>query len=379
MKRIALLGSTGSIGRQATEVVDWFNEEFSFVALAAHSNVELLARQVEKYRPEVAVIYDETRYEELKNRLPFFKGEILTGMEGLIQAASWGTADIVITAVSGVIGLLPTIKAIEAGKDIALANKETLVAGGSIVMDLARRHGVKILPVDSEHSAIFQCLEEGQEIEKILLTASGGPFRTMDREGMDKITPAMALKHPTWQMGNKITIDSATMMNKGLEVIEARWLFDVSFDDIVVVVHPQSIIHSMVQYQDGSILGHLGKTDMRIPIQYALTYPERRKNNLTRIDFAKLAQITFEAPDMSKFPCLKIAFEAGKAGGTYPTVMNASNEVLVSLFLQEKVGFMDIPIIIERILTKHQNKKEPSLEDIIEADRWARSMIQEVI
>lgn len=379
MKRISLLGATGSIGRQTAEVVDWFPEDFQLVALAAHSSIDLLARQVEKYWPEVVVIYDETFLDELKEKVPFFKGEILTGMEGLIRAATLEAADIVLTAVSGVIGLLPTLKAIEAGKDIALANKETLVAGGSIVMSLARKHGVKILPVDSEHSAVFQCLEEGQEIEKILLTASGGPFRCMDREEMVRITPAMALKHPTWQMGKKITIDSATMMNKGLEVIEARWLFNVSYDDINVVVHPQSIIHSMVQYQDGSVLGHLGKTDMRIPIQYALTYPNRRKNNLTRIDFAKLAQITFETPDFERFPCLKIAFEAGRAGGTYPTVMNAANEVLVDLFLRERIGFMDIPLFIDQVLSKHQNKEKPSLEDILESDRWARNMIREVI
>ncbi|HHT63212.1 MAG: 1-deoxy-D-xylulose-5-phosphate reductoisomerase [Bacillota bacterium] len=379
MKRISLLGATGSIGRQVGEVVDWFSEDFLLVALAAYNNVDLLARQVEKYRPEVVVIYDETCYRDLKEKIPFFKGEILTGMEGLIQAASWESADIVLTAVSGVIGLVPTIKGIEAGKDIALANKETLVAGGSIVMELARKYGVKILPVDSEHSAIFQCLEKGQEIEKILLTASGGPFRNVDRKDMDRITPAQALQHPTWQMGKKITIDSATMMNKGLEVIEARWLFNVSFDDITVVVHPQSIIHSMVQYVDGSILGHLGKTDMRIPIQYALTYPKRRKNNLTRIDFARLAQITFEAPDFNRFPCLKIAFEAGKAGGTYPTVMNAANEILVDLFLRERIGFMEIPSYIEQVLEKHENKEKPSLEDILESDRWARRIIQEVI
>jgi len=379
MKRISLLGATGSIGRQATEVVDWFPDDFRFVALAAQSNVDLLAQQVEKYRPEVAVIYDENRYRQLKDKIPSFKGEILTGMEGLVRAATLDAADLVLTAVSGVIGLLPTIKAIEAGKDIALANKETLVAGGSIVMDLAGKRGIKILPVDSEHSAIFQCLEEGQEIEKILLTASGGPFRGMDREQMDQITPAMALRHPTWHMGKKITIDSATMMNKGLEVIEARWLFNVPFDDITVVVHPQSIIHSMVQYQDGSILGHLGKTDMRIPIQYAFTYPKRRKNNLTRIDFAQLANITFEAPDFDKFPCLKIAFEAGRAGGTYPTVMNAANEVLVDLFLREKIGFLDIPVFIDRVLHKHESKENPTLEDILQSDRWARNMIQEVI
>lgn len=379
MKRISLLGSTGSIGRQSTEVVDWFPEDFSLVALAAHSNTDLLARQVEKYRPEVAVIYDEARYQELKEKIPFFHGEILTGMEGLIRAAAWDRADMVITAVSGVIGLLPTVKAIEAGKNIALANKETLVAGGPLVMELAQKHGVKILPVDSEHSAIFQCLEEGQEIEKILLTASGGPFRNRSREEMAGITPAMALRHPTWHMGNKITIDSATMMNKGLEVIEARWLFQVPFEAITVVVHPQSIIHSMVQYQDGSILGHLGKTDMRIPIQYALTYPDRRKNNLTRIDFAQLAQITFEAPDMNKFPCLKIAFEAGRTGGTCPTVMNAANEVLVDLFLREKIGFMDIPACLDRVLARHRRKENPALEDILEADGWARRTTQEVI
>ncbi|ATW24535.1 1-deoxy-D-xylulose-5-phosphate reductoisomerase [Candidatus Formimonas warabiya] len=380
MKRIALLGSTGSIGRQATEVVDWFPEEFSLVALAAHRHTDLLAEQVKKYQPEVVVIYDETCYGALKEKISFFSGEILVGMEGLIRAASWASADLVITAVSGVVGLLPTVKAIEAGKNIALANKETLVAAGPLVMNLAREKGIRIVPVDSEHSAIFQCFEgDGQAVEKILLTASGGPFRGLTGEQLKKVTPEMALKHPTWNMGHKITIDSATMMNKGLEVIEARWLFQVSYDDITVVVHPQSIIHSMVQYGDGSILGHLGKTDMRIPIQYALTYPDRWKNNLTRIDFAKLAHITFEEPDFASFPCLRIAYEAGREGGTYPAVMNGANEVLVDLFLSKKIGFMDIPAGIERILSRHQREENPSLEAILEADRWARKTVLEVV
>lgn len=319
MKRISLLGSTGSIGCQTTEVVDWFPEKFSLVALAARSNTELLAEQVRKYQPQVVAIYDETCYKDLKEKLSFYHGEIVTGLEGLVQAATLCSTDLVVTAVSGVIGLLPTVKAIESGKNIALANKETLVAAGSIVMEKARSCGVTIIPVDSEHSAIFQCLEgEGQAAEKLLLTASGGPFRKMTLEELEEVTPQMALKHPTWQMGSKITIDSATMMNKGLEVIEARWLFNISYDDIQVVVHPQSVIHSMVQYRDGSILGHLGKTDMRIPIQYALTYPERWTNSLERLDFAQLASITFEEPDFTKFPCLKIAYETGRSGGTYP-------------------------------------------------------------
>lgn len=378
MKYIALLGSTGSIGRQALEVTDWFPEEFSIIALAAHSNVDLLAEQVKKYQPQVAVIYDADRYLDLKERLPFFKGEILTGMEGLIAAATLEQADVVLTAVSGVIGLQPTLQAIAAGKDIALANKETLVAGGSLVMPLAKEMGVKILPVDSEHSAVFQCLEAGESIEKILLTASGGPFRTYPKEEMETITPAMALKHPTWQMGAKITIDSATMMNKGLEVIEARWLFDIPFEDITVVVHPQSVIHSMVLYQDGSILGHLGKTDMKIPIQYALTYPRRLRNDLERLDFGKLKEITFEEPDFNKFPCLKLAYEAGQAGGTYPAVLNGANEVLVQKFLQGEIGFMDIPRRIEGILKKHEMIQKPTLEDLLTSDRWAREMLEEV-
>lgn len=377
MKKISLLGSTGSIGQQTTQVVDCFPGEFSLAALAAHSNTELLAQQVKKYRPEVVVIFNEDCYAALKEKLSDFPGEIFTGMEGLVRAATLAGVDTVVTAVSGVVGLLPTIKAIEAGKDIALANKETLVAAGQIVMELAKKHRVKILPVDSEHSAIFQCWESGgQRVEKILLTASGGPFRNFSREELEEVTPKMALKHPTWQMGKKITIDSATMMNKGLEVIEARWLFGVSFEEIQVVIHPQSIIHSMVQYADGSILGHLGKTDMRIPIQYALTYPDRWENHLERIDFARLAQITFEDPDLEKFPCLKIAYQAGRAGGTYPTVMNAANEVLVKRFLQGEVKFPEIPAVIERVLEAHQASAQPGLDEILEADRWARNFLR---
>ncbi|MGI6713416.1 MAG: 1-deoxy-D-xylulose-5-phosphate reductoisomerase [Bacillota bacterium] len=377
MKRISLLGSTGSIGCQTTEVVDWFPEKFSLVALAARSNTELLAEQVRKYQPQVVAIYDETCYKDLKEKLSFYHGEIVTGLEGLVQAATLCSTDLVVTAVSGVIGLLPTVKAIESGKNIALANKETLVAAGSIVMEKARSCGVTIIPVDSEHSAIFQCLEgEGQAAEKLLLTASGGPFRKMTLEELEEVTPQMALKHPTWQMGSKITIDSATMMNKGLEVIEARWLFNISYDDIQVVVHPQSVIHSMVQYRDGSILGHLGKTDMRIPIQYALTYPERWTNSLERLDFAQLASITFEEPDFTKFPCLKIAYETGRSGGTYPTVMNAANEVLVEQFLRGEIGFMEIPQRINRTLDAHYSFANPGLQEILEADQWARNMVR---
>lgn len=376
MKHISLLGSTGSIGRQTAKVVDWFPDEFSLVALAAYGNTEILAQQVKKYRPEVVVIFDEAKYQELKEKIPDFSGEILTGMAGLCQAAAWETADIVVTAVSGVVGLLPTIKGIEAGKNIALANKETLVAGGHIVMELAAQHGVKILPVDSEHSAIFQCMEEDKQgVEQILLTASGGPFRHFSKEELANVTPEMALKHPTWNMGPKVTVDSATLMNKGLEVMEAHWLFGIAYDQIKVVVHPESVIHSMVRYQDGSVLGHLGKADMRIPIQYALTYPERWKNNLEPIDFARLAQITFEEPDFDRFPSLKLAFQAGKAGGTYPTVLNGANEVLVAQFLQGRIGFLDIPAQIEGILAKHQQVLNPSIEDIMEADRWARNSV----
>lgn len=377
MKNISILGSTGSIGRQTTEVVDWFPERFSVVALAAHSNIDILAEQIRKYQPKVVAIYDERSYKSLKERIPFYQGEIYTGLEGLIKVATYPLADIVVTAVSGVVGLIPTIRAIETGKDIALANKETLVAAGHIVMDLARKQGVKILPVDSEHSAIFQCLEqESTCVEEILLTASGGPFRNLSGDELNNVTPQMALKHPTWKMGKKITIDSATMMNKGLEVIEAHWLFDVSFDNIQVVVHPQSVIHSMVRYGDGSILGHLGQTDMRIPIQYALTYPERWENLLERLEFAKLANITFESPDFERFPCLKLAYEAGKLGGTYPTVLNAANEELVELFLHDEVRFNDIPAYIYRILETHQSVLNPDLECIMEADKWARLNIR---
>lgn len=377
MKKISLLGSTGSIGRQTTDVIDWFPEEFKLTAIAAQSNTDLLARQAQKYRPEIIALFDERKYRELKEKLPLYKGEIICGLEGLIQAAAWPETDIVVTAVSGVVGLVPTLAAIEAGKDIALANKETLVAGGHLVMDKAKQQGVKILPVDSEHSAIFQCLErEGNAVEAILLTASGGPFRTLPREELKSVTPAMALRHPTWNMGKKVTIDSATMMNKGLEVMEARWLFNVGYDAIRVVVHPQSLIHSMVQYADGSILGHLGKTDMRIPIQYALTYPQRWKNSLERLDFGRLGGITFEEPDFDRFPCLGLAFQAGRAGGSCPTVLNAANEVLVEKFLAGKIGFMDIPRGVERVLSAHRIVSNPGLPEIMEADRWARQLVE---
>jgi len=375
MKKIALLGSTGSIGQQTTQVVDWFPGELAISALAAHSNLDILCHQVEKYQPEIVALYDESRYPELKRRLPNFAGEMVCGLEGLNQAAAWPAADLVVTAVSGVVGLIPTLKAIEAGKDIALANKETLVAGGHLVMAAARRQGVRILPVDSEHSAVFQCLAgEGRDLEAILLTASGGPFRDLTLEQLAGVTPDMALKHPTWQMGRKVTIDSATMMNKGLEVMEAHWLFGVPYDRIQVVVHPQSIIHSMVQYQDGSILGHLGKTDMRIPIQYALSYPRRWPNSLERIDFGRLGGITFADPDVVRFPCLALAYQAGRAGGTYPTALNAANEVLVEAFLAGRIPFTAIPDRVERVMAAHGSVSEPDLQEILAADGWAREL-----
>ena len=302
-------------------------------------------------------------------------------MEGLKTIASLDEIDVLLTAIVGMIGLLPTLEAIRKGKDIALANKETLVCGGSLVMEEAKKHNVKILPVDSEHSAIFQCLngENYKEIEKIILTASGGPFRGKKKEELIHMTKNQALKHPNWSMGRKISIDSSTLMNKGLEVIEAKWLFGVEHDQIDVLVHPQSIIHSMVQFDDSSVIAQLGCPDMRLPIQYALTYPNRNKNDFERLDLAKLATLTFENPDLETFPCLKLAYDTLKMGGTYSAALNSANEVLVNEFLNDKIGFYDIPYYIEDILEKHESISNPSIEDILEVDRWSREYIQKAI
>jgi len=374
MKKLSILGSTGSIGKNALTIAEAFPDRFVVKALAAKSNVNLLAEQIRKFRPELAVVYDEISAKELKTLIPNIKTEIIFGIEGYKLAAALPSADIVLTAVVGAAGLAPTLAAIDAGKDIALANKETLVMAGDIVMKRAAQQGVKILPVDSEHSAIFQCLsgQRREDFEKILLTASGGPFVNKPIEEFAQITPEQALKHPNWQMGRKISIDSATLMNKGLEVIEAKHLFAVSQEQIQVVVHPQSIIHSMVAFKDGSVIAQLGIPDMKGAIAYALSYPERLALNQPLPDFAKIGSFTFQSPDTKKFPCLALAFEACKIGGTLPAVMNAANEIAVDAFLNKELSFMQIPEIIKKTMDKHQIIAHPEMDEIIEADRWAR-------
>ena len=375
-KRIAVLGSTGSIGTQTLEVVR-NNNDFIIDVLAADSSVEALEKQVREFSPRLVCVYKEEAAVRLKEAIADTDTSVVTGMEGLIEAARFDTADIAVTAMVGMIGIRPTIEAIKAGKDIALANKETLVTAGHIIMPLAKEHGVKILPVDSEHSAIFQCLngEHGEEIDKILLTASGGPFRGKTREQMRDITVDQALKHPNWAMGRKITIDSATMVNKGLEVMEARWLFNTDFDNIQVVVQPQSLIHSMIQFKDGAIVAQLGTPDMKLPIQYALTYPERRYLKGDRVDFNTLAQITFFAPDMENFAALRMAYEAGRMGGVMPTVFNAANEMAVSRFLDKKIGFLDITDSIQYAMSMVKNTDNPDLKEILDTEQYVYELL----
>lgn len=369
-KRIAVLGSTGSIGTQTLEVVR-NNSDFIIDVLAAGSNVEALEKQVREFSPRLVCVYKEEAAGKLKASIADTDTLVVTGMEGLIEAARFDTTDIVVTAMVGMIGIRPTIEAIKAGKDIALANKETLVTAGHIIMPLSKKHGVRILPVDSEHSAIFQCLngEHGEQIDKILLTASGGPFRGKTREQMRTVTVEQALKHPNWAMGRKITIDSATMVNKGLEVMEARWLFNTEFDNIQVVVQPQSLIHSMIQFKDGAIMAQLGTPDMKLPIQYALTYPDRRYLKGDRVDFSTLAQITFSVPDTENFTGLRMAYEAGKMGGVMPTVFNAANEMAVGRFLDGKIGFLDITDSIQYAMSKVKNTENPDLEQILDTEQ----------
>ncbi len=372
MKTLTLLGSTGSIGTQCLDIVRKNREEYRVGVLTCGSNVELLSRQIEEFAPELAVTARAEDAAALAKKHP--RTQLAWGRGGLIAAAR-ADCDMVVNALMGLRGLAPTYNAIMAGHDVALANKETLVAGGQLIMPLARERGVRLLPVDSEHSAIFQCLEgnEGRQVRKILLTASGGPFRGFSRAQLAKVTPAQALKHPNWSMGQKITIDSATMMNKGLEVIEARWLFDVPAEKIEVLVHPQSILHSAVEFCDGAVIGQLGRPDMRIPISFALAYPKRLASDEPGPDFFGAdAQLTFEKPDTEVFRCLKLAFAAIKAGGTYPVVLNGANEVLVELFLAGKIGFLAIEEILDRLLAKHVPADGTDLADILAVDEKAR-------
>ena len=369
MKKIAILGSTGSIGTQTLEVVRE-NKDIEVSGLAAGNNIERLEAQIREFAPKVVAVWNEERAKELADKVRDLDVKIVSGMEGLIEVSTLPEVEILVTAIVGMIGIRPTIAAITAGKHIALANKETLVTAGHIIMPLAKEHGVSILPVDSEHSAIFRSLQGGQEraLHKILLTASGGPFRGRRWEDLQNVQVEDALKHPNWEMGRKITIDSSTMVNKGLEVIEAKWLFGVDVDQIEVVVQPQSIIHSMVEYVDGAVIAQLGTPDMKLPIQYALYYPERRYLPGDRLDFRGLAQLTFEEPDLETFYGLRLAYEAGKAGGSLPTVFNAANEKAVSKFLNREIRFLEIPEMIQACMEAHKNIANPSVDEILQTE-----------
>ncbi|MDY6836660.1 MAG: 1-deoxy-D-xylulose-5-phosphate reductoisomerase [Thermodesulfobacteriota bacterium] len=375
MKRLSILGSTGSIGRNVLRIVEQFPDRFSVVALAGGRNIDLLCEQIRLFSPEVAVVLDEALARELEERAnPANRVEILYGRQGYEVAATLSAADLVVSAMVGSAGLLPTLAAIEHEKPVALANKECLVMAGELLMERARQKGIQVIPIDSEHNAIFQSLagHRRQDLKQIFLTASGGPFLDKPMQDLDHMSPEIALRHPTWDMGPKITIDSATLMNKGLEVIEARWLFDVPLECIQVIIHPESMIHSMVAYRDGSVIAQLAIPDMRIPIAYALSYPERLLLGLPPPDFAQLGAFTFQEPDLERFPCLALAMEACKAGKTCPAVLNAANEVAVRAFLDYQIGFSDIGRMVEDIIVKHQPVPDPGLSDILSADAWAR-------
>lgn len=376
-KTIAILGSTGSIGTQTLEVIRE-NGDIQVAALSAGANISLLEKQIREFRPRLVAVWDKEKATELKTKVADLNVEVVSGMDGLLELAVLPEADILVTAIVGMIGIRPTIAAIKAGKDIALANKETLVTAGHLIMPLARENGVKILPVDSEHSAIFQAIQGSQqkEIHKLLITASGGPFRGKKREELEYVQVEDALKHPNWAMGRKITIDSATLVNKGLEVMEARWLFDVELDQIQVVVQPKSIIHSMVEFVDGAVLAQLGTPDMKLPIQYALYYPERRYLPGDRLDFSALKEITFDNPDMETFRGLPLAIQASRLGGSMPTVFNAANERAVAKFLNKEIGFLDIYRIIEEAMQRHEIIENPELEQILETEEKTYEWIE---
>lgn len=380
MKNISILGSTGSIGTQALKVVDDYSNQLKVIALSANKNIELLEKQIYTYKPKMVAVLDIQKAKELRrkigNSIP-----VVSGVEGLTEVASLDDIDLVLTAVPGMVGLLPTLAAIDRGIDIALANKETLVSGGEIVMKRAEDKNVNIYPVDSEHSAIFQCLmgNTQKEINKIILTASGGPFRGWEIEELKNVTVEKALKHPNWSMGKKVTIDSSTLMNKGLEVIEAKWLFDLQPEEIEVVVHPQSIVHSLVEFKDHSTMAQLGYPDMRVPIQLALFYPKRRQNNLESLNLSEISSLTFYKPDMHAFKCLSLAFESIKIGGSMPAVLNASNEIMVEKFLEKEISFLQIPQIIEGVMEKHTPVFNYDLDSLLEIDKWARERSLEFI
>ena len=381
MKLISILGSTGSIGTQTLDIVAQYPDQFRVVGLAARRNVGMLAEQIRQFRPKIVAICDREKLPALTEAIASldYSPILLTGEEGIAEVARYGDAETVVTGIVGCAGLLPTIAAIEAGKDIALANKETLIAGGPVVLPLVKKHGVKLLPADSEHSAIFQCLQGIPDggLRRILLTASGGAFRDLPVEKLGSVTVQDALKHPNWSMGRKITVDSATLMNKGLEVIEAHYLFGMDYSDIDIVIHPQSIIHSLIELQDTSVLAQLGWPDMRLPLLYALSWPERIYTDWEQLDLVKAGNLTFREPDHQKYPCMQLAYAAGRAEGSMSAVLNAANEQAVALFLAEKIRFLDIPRLIERACDRHQvdNCPAPSLEDILAADGWARQEV----
>ena len=380
MKHISLLGSTGSIGKQTLEVVAANPDKLKVRALAAHRSDELLEQQIRQFEPDIAVLSDKDAAARMAARY-HGRTKILAGDEGLLAAATYDGADTVLASMVGYAGLRPTLAAIECGKNIALANKETLVAAGSLVMAAVRKHGVSLTPVDSEHSAIFQSLRGGaeKEVKRLIVTASGGPFRGKKRSELENVTLAQCLKHPNWSMGPKVTLDSSTLANKGLEVMEAHWLFDLPYDKIDVVVHPQSIVHSLVEFCDGSVIAQLGEPDMRLPIQYALSWPDRFDYSFEQLDLVKAASLTFEAPDLEAFPSLKIAVDCGKAGGTLPCAFNAANEEAVNAFLHDKIKYLDIPYITAAVTQAHDNVAAPQIEDIEQADAWARAEAQRVI
>lgn len=382
MKYISILGSTGSIGTQTLDIVREHSDKISVCAISGNNNIERLKKQIIEFTPELCCVMDDNNALKLKKMLPsHIKTEVVSSMEGLISVAEYEKSEIIVTAISGMIGLKPTVAAIKKGKTIALANKETLVTGGDYIMNLSKKHNAPILPVDSEHSAIFQCLmaNENKAVNKILLTASGGPFRGKNEEFLETVTVEDALKHPNWSMGKKITIDSATLMNKGLEVIEAKFLFDIGQEQIEVIVHPQSIIHSGVEFIDHSTIAQLGLPDMRIPIQFALFYPNRMENSYKSLSLSDIGNLTFEKPDLSTFKCLSLAFEALRAGGTMPAVLNASNEACVKLFLDKKISFLDIGNINEKVMLSHNPAEIDSIETILQAEEFAKQMVIKLI
>ncbi len=384
MKHIAILGSTGSIGKNALNVVETHREAFNVVALAANSDVDTLEHQIRKFCPRLAALNNPIAAEQLRKRLYNYKGtEILSGSDGIQAVATIPEAEQVLDGMGGSAGLLPTLSAINAGKDIAFVNKEVMVMCGAIVMNAVKENGINLIPIDGEMSAIFQCLEgtrdRQNDIHRLILTASGGPFRDTPKEDLYKVTAQQALKHPNWDMGAKITVDSATMMNKGLEVIEAKWLFDIELEKIDIVIHRESIIHSMVEWMDSSTLAQLGPTDMRIMIQYALSYPNRLPTPVPRLDLCELRTLHFEPVDRDKFPCISLAYTAAEVGGTLPVVLSSADEVVVEAFLNERLGFMDIPAILDQVMNKHVVIDNPTLEDVLEVDRWTKSTTRSII